>query len=180
MHCTGAAELMSATATNLPKGLLPRAPGLPPLRNLSPLEFYRKRNVSDEEDWAQWPEQQGDSTENSGGFGAPGTATDATAAAGAPAAGDGGGGVQLCEPTYLLLRSKHSKYQAYVLFTNNTPYTVRTLWLSYHGHEVPYDSLRPGESSIQQVSASCSLHQSCKAARYHQCVTCSCVLPRIL
>jgi hypothetical protein len=40
---------------------------------------------------------------------------------------------ELCEPVLGKLGSKHSKYEAFVVFRNITPYTVRMLWMNYQG-----------------------------------------------
>lgn len=70
---------------------------------------------------------------------------DASAEGGADTADAGGGGAAAaatasavptaettwCEPQLAKLRSKHSRHEAFVLFVNNTPYTVRILWINY-------------------------------------------------
>lgn len=59
----------------------------------------------------------------------------------------------LSEPVYGTLCSKHSRHEAYVLFINNTPHTVRLMWVNYRGDEIAYDTLLPGHSCIQQTFA---------------------------
>jgi hypothetical protein len=59
----------------------------------------------------------------------------------------------LSAASYGTLCSKHSRHESYVLFMNNTPYTVRLMWVNYRGDEVAYDTLLPGHSCIQQTFA---------------------------
>lgn len=54
---------------------------------------------------------------------------------------------QLCSSTALLSR----EHQEYVHFVNNTPYTVRVLWLDYKGFERPYEVIRPGGAYTQHT-----------------------------
>lgn len=67
--------------------------------------------------------------------------------------GSAGTSQQLSVPCLCSLSSKHSRHEAYVLFSNTTQHTMRLMWCSYKGEETGYDTLLPGHSCIQQTFA---------------------------
>ncbi|WIA31550.1 hypothetical protein OEZ86_002441 [Tetradesmus obliquus] len=52
----------------------------------------------------------------------------------------------MVEPQQVRLKSLHSKAASVIVFTNNSTFPVRALWLDFEGHEVVYSVLEPNST----------------------------------